>query len=141
MVVNILAMLLAVVAMEGVAWFTHKYIMHGFLWFLHVISDELRFSAASISPVARSIIQPSRYGSRALVLVFYVFVRSASGWLGRLQRPHPIELGPKTHSWPGPVLATFASGGCIHLVGRRGASIPRLPLSIALKKLIGPSLY
>jgi beta-carotene 3-hydroxylase len=21
--------------MEGVAWFTHKYIMHGFLWFLH----------------------------------------------------------------------------------------------------------
>ena len=21
--------------MEGVAWFTHKYIMHGFLWSLH----------------------------------------------------------------------------------------------------------
>lgn len=35
MVINILAMLLAVVAMEGVAWFTHKYIMHGFLWSLH----------------------------------------------------------------------------------------------------------
>ena len=35
MVINILAMILAVVAMEGVAWFTHKYIMHGFLWSLH----------------------------------------------------------------------------------------------------------
>lgn len=22
-------------AMEGVAWFTHKYIMHGLLWTLH----------------------------------------------------------------------------------------------------------
>jgi beta-carotene 3-hydroxylase len=22
-------------AMEGVTWFTHKYVMHGFLWFLH----------------------------------------------------------------------------------------------------------
>ncbi|MBN1640508.1 MAG: beta-carotene hydroxylase [Anaerolineae bacterium] len=21
--------------MEGVAWFTHKYVMHGFLWYLH----------------------------------------------------------------------------------------------------------
>jgi beta-carotene 3-hydroxylase len=21
--------------MEGVAWFSHKYIMHGLLWFLH----------------------------------------------------------------------------------------------------------
>ena len=21
--------------MEGVAWFTHRYVMHGFLWFLH----------------------------------------------------------------------------------------------------------
>ena len=25
----------AFIAMECVAWFTHKYIMHGFLWFLH----------------------------------------------------------------------------------------------------------
>lgn len=25
----------ALLAMEGVAWFTHKYIMHGFLWSLH----------------------------------------------------------------------------------------------------------
>jgi len=23
------------ITMEGVAWFTHKYIMHGLLWFLH----------------------------------------------------------------------------------------------------------
>jgi beta-carotene 3-hydroxylase len=35
MLLNILAMLFALFAMEGVAWFTHKYVMHGFLWNLH----------------------------------------------------------------------------------------------------------
>lgn len=33
--VNALAVVLAFLAMEGVAWFVHKYIMHGALWFLH----------------------------------------------------------------------------------------------------------
>ena len=32
---NIIITLLAFVTMEFVAWFTHKYVMHGFLWFLH----------------------------------------------------------------------------------------------------------
>jgi len=27
--------LIAFIAMEGVAWLTHKYVMHGFLWNLH----------------------------------------------------------------------------------------------------------
>lgn len=27
--------LAGLVGMEGVAWFTHKYIMHGFLWYFH----------------------------------------------------------------------------------------------------------
>ena len=31
----ILISILTAFCMEGVAWFTHKYIMHGFLWFLH----------------------------------------------------------------------------------------------------------
>ena len=34
-IINILAFLGAYVAMEGVAWTNHKYIMHGFLWVLH----------------------------------------------------------------------------------------------------------
>lgn len=34
-VVNILTVMLAYFAMEGVAWLTHKYIMHGLLWMLH----------------------------------------------------------------------------------------------------------
>lgn len=34
-VVNILIVIAAFLAMEGVAWFTHKYIMHGLLWTLH----------------------------------------------------------------------------------------------------------
>ncbi len=32
---NVLITILTFIIMEGVAWFTHKYIMHGFLWILH----------------------------------------------------------------------------------------------------------
>lgn len=32
---NALIVLGAFVAMEGVAWLLHKYVMHGFLWYLH----------------------------------------------------------------------------------------------------------
>jgi beta-carotene 3-hydroxylase len=32
---NAIAAFVSFTAMEGVAWFTHKYIMHGFLWSLH----------------------------------------------------------------------------------------------------------
>lgn len=34
-IINILWVLGAFCAMEGVAWFTHKYVMHGLLWSLH----------------------------------------------------------------------------------------------------------
>lgn len=32
---NVIVLVLAFIGMESVAWFTHKYIMHGLLWFLH----------------------------------------------------------------------------------------------------------
>lgn len=35
MVLNIFTTVLTFLIMEFVAWFTHKYIMHGFLWSLH----------------------------------------------------------------------------------------------------------
>lgn len=34
-VINILIVILAFLMMEAIAWFTHKYIMHGVLWVLH----------------------------------------------------------------------------------------------------------
>lgn len=34
-IIYIIIALTTFVAMEGVAWFTHKYLMHGPLWFLH----------------------------------------------------------------------------------------------------------
>ena len=34
-IVYILIVIAAFVAMEGVAWFTHKYVMHGIFWHLH----------------------------------------------------------------------------------------------------------
>jgi beta-carotene 3-hydroxylase len=33
--INFLITIIAFCFMEFMAWFTHKYIMHGFLWFLH----------------------------------------------------------------------------------------------------------
>ncbi len=35
LVLNILIALIVFVMMDGVAWFTHRYIMHGFLWSWH----------------------------------------------------------------------------------------------------------
>lgn len=35
MLLNIGVVILTFISMEGVAWVTHKYLMHGFLWFLH----------------------------------------------------------------------------------------------------------
>lgn len=35
LVYNILIVLATFIFMEGVAWFTHKYLMHGALWMLH----------------------------------------------------------------------------------------------------------
>lgn len=35
MLTGICIMLVTFVAMEGVAWVMHKYVLHGFLWFLH----------------------------------------------------------------------------------------------------------
>ena len=32
MIINILLVLTAFLSMEFMAWFTHKYVMHGFLW-------------------------------------------------------------------------------------------------------------
>ena len=32
---NILIFIIVFFSMEAVAWFTHKYVMHGFLWHLH----------------------------------------------------------------------------------------------------------
>ena len=33
--INILIAVIAFVCMEGIAWLSHKYIMHGLLWYLH----------------------------------------------------------------------------------------------------------
>ena len=35
LVLHIALLLGCFVAMEGVAWFAHKHVMHGFLWFVH----------------------------------------------------------------------------------------------------------
>jgi len=34
-IINLLLVMLAFFFMEFMAWFTHKYVMHGFMWFFH----------------------------------------------------------------------------------------------------------
>jgi len=34
-IINIVLIILAFFFMEFMAWFTHKYVMHGFMWFFH----------------------------------------------------------------------------------------------------------
>ena len=34
-VLYILVLVGTFVVMEGITWLTHKYVMHGFLWYLH----------------------------------------------------------------------------------------------------------
>ena len=33
--INVLITIAVFIAMEGATWIIHKYVMHGFLWFLH----------------------------------------------------------------------------------------------------------
>ena len=41
-VLNLVAFMVALVGMEGVAWAMHRYVMHGFLWSLHRSHHEPR---------------------------------------------------------------------------------------------------
>jgi len=34
-IINVLVVVATFISMEAVAWLTHKYLMHGFFWFLH----------------------------------------------------------------------------------------------------------
>ena len=37
--------MLTVILMEGVTWMTHKYVMHGFLWYLHEDHHQPRYDS------------------------------------------------------------------------------------------------
>jgi len=66
MLTNIGIVLLTFIAMEGVAWFTHKYVLHGFLWFLHK-SHHVRHNHA----LERNDLFFTFYGTLATVFFIY----------------------------------------------------------------------
>ena len=41
--IGILILVLTFLIMEGITWFTHKYVMHGFLWYLHADHHEPKY--------------------------------------------------------------------------------------------------
>ncbi|WP_106475587.1 sterol desaturase family protein [Phytohalomonas tamaricis] len=48
-VINVMLFFAALALMEGVAWFTHRYIMHGVLWCWHKSHHEPRHSAFELN--------------------------------------------------------------------------------------------
>jgi beta-carotene 3-hydroxylase len=68
-------------SMEFVAWFMHKYIMHGFGWFLH--EDHHRYTKAKIE---KNDIFGVFFSGVSFLLIF-------TGWLGGYDVRFPIGIG------------------------------------------------
>ena len=47
MIINIFITLFTVILMEGITWFTHKFVMHGFLWYLHEDHHQPRYNSVN----------------------------------------------------------------------------------------------
>ena len=45
MLIKIIITLVTVILMEGITWLTHKYVMHGFLWYLHEDHHQPRYNS------------------------------------------------------------------------------------------------
>ena len=43
--IKICITLITIVIMEAITWLTHKYVMHGFLWFLHKDHHQPKYSS------------------------------------------------------------------------------------------------
>lgn len=66
MLSNIGIVVATFICMEGVAWFTHKYVLHGFLWFLHR-SHHVKHDHA----LERNDLFFSFYGTLAMLFFIY----------------------------------------------------------------------
>ena len=45
MLIKIIITLITVILMEGITWLTHKYVMPGFLWYLHEDHHQLKYNS------------------------------------------------------------------------------------------------
>lgn len=110
MIVNIFIVIITFLFMEFVAWFTHKYIMHGFLWNLHASHHKPRkgiferndlffvyFAAISAYFYITGIpsmdyrlyigIGVSLYGL-AYFIVHDIFIHRRANWFGKVTHPY-----------------------------------------------------
>ena len=77
----ILIIIIVSIFMEGVAWFLHKYVMHGFGWYLH--EDHHRFSKG-------------RFEKNDVFGLFFSllsFILILTGFLGGFDLRFPIGIG------------------------------------------------
>lgn len=79
--INILFLISAFLFMEFVAWFTHKYVMHGFLWVWHSDhhkNDNKRYKEIKTSRFEKNDLFFLVYAIPAMVLIISEFYFSVS---------------------------------------------------------------
>ena len=78
--INFLVVLLTFVGMECVAWLSHKYLMHGFLWFFH---EDHHQHNTNLKPFERNDFFFLLFAAPGIVLIFLgVESFALSFWMG-----------------------------------------------------------
>ncbi len=78
--INIIATLATFIAMEAVAWLSHKYIMHGFLWYFH---EDHHQHNTNLKPFERNDFFFLLFAAPGITLIFIGYSQfSISFWIG-----------------------------------------------------------
>ncbi|MDG1476255.1 MAG: sterol desaturase family protein [Vicingaceae bacterium] len=77
---SILITLASFIIMEGVAWFSHKYLMHGLLWFFH---EDHHQHNTNLKPFERNDFFFLLFATPGILLIFIGFdILSIPFWIG-----------------------------------------------------------
>ncbi len=74
--INILLVIVTFFFMEGVAWFTHKYIMHGFLWSWHRSHHKVHGHALEMNDLFAVV-----FSIPSIVCIYLGYGSSQLNWL------------------------------------------------------------
>lgn len=75
-VVNILIVIGTFLFMEGVAWFTHKYIMHGFMWWWHRSHHKVHHHALEMNDLFAVV-----FSIPSILTIYYGYDNPELRWL------------------------------------------------------------
>jgi len=80
MFINIITTLIAFIAMEAVAWLSHKYLMHGWLWYFH---EDHHKHNTDLKPFERNDFFFLLFATPGIILIFLGFQELTTlFWIG-----------------------------------------------------------